>query len=298
VTDAAAIARFTVSADWEAERPLSDAALATYARQGCLLLRGFAAPDLIARFRDEVATMLGLVLRERGLDPAGSALARFDRGLDQLLSADRERVGRIYQAVRKLPSVYGLITAPRVWAVMRQLMATRLPGIYPSGTGVRMDHPGEDTYLSPWHQEYPYNLTSDNAVTLWLPLVDVDGANGCLLMAPGSHGLGALPVRVRDALNARRNANETLEIDDLDAVLARHPAVSVPAAAGDALVFHTFLLHRSQPNRSAATRWTLQARYFDFLNPTAIRHDWVGGMNEGVDFRRYHPELVAGPPDA
>jgi len=199
--------------------------------------------------------------------------------------------------VRKLPSVYGLITAPRVWAVMRQLMATRLPGIYPSGTGVRMDHPGEDTYLSPWHQEYPYNLTSDNAVTLWLPLVDVDGANGCLLMAPGSHGLGALPVRVRDALNARRNANETLEIDDLDAVLARHPAVSVPAAAGDALVFHTFLLHRSQPNRSAATRWTLQARYFDFLNPTAIRHDWVGGMNEGVDFRRYHPELVAGSSD-
>jgi ectoine hydroxylase-related dioxygenase (phytanoyl-CoA dioxygenase family) len=113
-------------------------------------------------------------------------------------------------------------------------------------------------------------------------------------MAPGSHRLGALPVRVRDALNTRRNANETLEIDGLEAALARHPAVSVPAAAGDALVFHTFLLHRSQPNHSAATRWTLQARYFDFLNPTAIRHDWVGGMNEGVDFRTYHPELVAG----
>ena len=80
----------------------------------------------------------------------------------------------------------------------------------------------------------------------------------------------------------------------------RPPAKSGSAAgkgvaAGDALVFHTFLLHRSQPNRSATTRWTLQARYFDFLNPTAIRHDWVGGMNEGVDFRRYHPELIAGP---
>jgi hypothetical protein len=102
-------------------------------------------------------------------------------------------------------------------------------------------------------------------------------------------------VRVHDALNARRNANEAMDVVDLDAALARHPAISVPAAAGDALVFHTFLLHRSQPNRSAATRWTLQARYFDFLNPTAIRHDWVGGMNEGVDFRRYHPELIAGP---
>jgi phytanoyl-CoA dioxygenase PhyH len=291
---AATIARFTVTADWDAERPLPEAALAAYATHGCLRLRGFTTSDLLARFHDEVATMLGLVLSDRGLDPAGSAIARFDRGLDLLLRADRARVGRIYQAVRKLPSVYELITAPRVWAVMRQLMGTRLPGIYPGGTGVRMDHPAEDTYLSPWHQEYPYNLTSDNAVTLWLPLVDVDERNGCLRMAPGSHRLGALPVRVRDALNARRNANEALEIDGLEAVLARHPAVSVPADAGDALVFHTFLLHCSQPNRSAATRWTLQARYFDFLNPTAIRHDWVGGMNEGVDFRRYHPELVAG----
>jgi hypothetical protein len=291
----AASARFTISADWDAERPLTADALDAYAVHGCLLLRGFATPDLLARFRDEAATMIGLVGGELGLDASASALRRFDRGLDLLLAADRARVGRLYLAVRKLPSVYALITAPRVWAVMRQLMGTRLPGIYPGGTGVRMDHPGEDTYLSPWHQEYPYNLTSDNAVTLWLPLVDVDTTNGCLLLAPGSHRLGALPVRVRDALNARRNANEALEIDGLEAVLDRHPALAVPAAAGDALVFHTFLLHRSQPNRSAATRWTLQARYFDFLNPTAIRHDWVGGMNEGVDFRRYHPELVAGP---
>jgi Phytanoyl-CoA dioxygenase (PhyH) len=290
-----AIARFTIGADWDAERPLTADALDAYATHGCLLLRGFAAPDMLARFRDEAATMIGLVGDELGLDAAASSLHRFDRGLDLLLAADRARVGRLYLAVRKLPSVYALITASRVWAVMRQLMGTRLPGIYPGGTGVRMDHPGEDTYLSPWHQEYPYNLTSDNAVTLWLPLVDVDAANGCLLLAPGSHRLGALPVRVRDALNDRRNANEALEIDGLEAALDRHPSLSVPAAAGDALVFHTFLLHRSQPNRSAATRWTLQARYFDFLNPTAIRHDWVGGMNEGVDFRRYHPELVAGP---
>jgi len=295
--DAAAITRITVSADWDAERPLSDAALDAYATEGCLRLRGFTAPDLLARFRDEAATMIALLLAELGLDAAESKVEQFDRGLDLLLAADRPRVGRLYLAVRKLPSVYGLITADRVWAVMRQLMRTRLPGIYPGGTGVRMDHPGEDTYLSPWHQEYPYNLTSDNAVTLWLPLVDVDERNGCLLLAPGSQRLGALPVRVRDALNDRRNANETLEIDGLDALLGRHPAVSVPTVAGDALVFHTFLLHRSQPNHSAATRWTLQARYFDFLNPTAIRHDWVGGMNEGVDFRRYHPELVVGRSD-
>jgi ectoine hydroxylase-related dioxygenase (phytanoyl-CoA dioxygenase family) len=291
--DVGALERVSVRGDWDAERPLDDAALAAYAEHGVLHLRAFAPAALLGAFRDEAATMIRLLLDELGLDARASRVDRFDRGLDLLLAADRARVGRLYNAVRKLPSVYALITAPRVWAVMRQLMATRLPGIYPSGTGVRMDHPGEDTYLSPWHQEYPYNLTSDNAVTLWLPLVDVDETNGCLRLAPGTQRLGALPVRVRDPLNARRNANETLEIAGLDALLARHAASAAPTAAGDALVFHTFLLHCSQPNRSAATRWTLQARYFDFLNPTAIRHDWVGGMNEGVDFRRYHPELVA-----
>src|SRR2546428_801153 len=160
-----------------------------------------------------------------------------------------------------------------------------------------MGPPGEDTYLSPWHQELPYNLASGNAVTLWLPLVDVDELNGCLRLAPGTQRLGALPVRVRDALNERRNANETLEIDGLEAILARHASFPAPTAAGDALVFHTFLLHCPQRNRSGATRGTRRARYFASLTGPAVRHDWVGGMNEGVDFRRYHPELVAGPAD-
>lgn len=290
---------FTVAgADWESARPLPVHARAAYAKHGCLLLKDFAPTGVMTAFWEEARTTIELVAQALGLDIAASGVARFDQGLDLIVKADRARAGRLYHAVRKLPSVQSLITAPRVWAVMRQLMQTRLPGLYPAGTGVRMDHPGEDTYLSPWHQEYPYNLTSDNAVTLWLPLVDVDAVNGCLLVAPGTHRLGALPVVVHDALNTNRNANETIEIANLEHHLRAVTPLSLPARAGDALVFHTYLLHRSQPNRSRATRWTVQARYFDFLNPTAIGRDWVGGMNEGIDFRRYHPELVARPPEA
>ena len=115
-------------------------------------------------------------------------------------------------------------------------------------------------------------------------------------MAPGTQRLGALPVIVRDPLNAGRNANETLEIAGLEGILTPRPTLSIPVSAGDALVFHTYLLHRSQPNRTERTRWTLQARYFDFQNEAAISHDWVGGMNEGVDFRRFHPALEADSP--
>ena len=70
-----AIARFTVEADWDAEHPLSDAARTAYAEHGTLLLRRFAPADLLARFREEAATMIGLTLGELGLDAAASRLA-------------------------------------------------------------------------------------------------------------------------------------------------------------------------------------------------------------------------------
>lgn len=275
--------------------PLSSSDLEKYREYGCLLLRNFIREELRSRFCAEAGKLISLLLNEMGLDASASNITGFDRGLDLLLQTDRKRAGRLYDAMRKLPSVYELISSERVWALMRRLMGTTLPGIYPQGTGVRLDHPNEDEFLSPWHQEYPYNLTSNNAVTLWVPFVDANDMNGCLLGIPSSHRLGALPVRVHDSLNSNRNANRTLEINNLEKILASGEIMSLPAKAGDALAFHTYFLHRSQPNRSGKTRWTLQARYFDFTNPAAVRHDWVGGMNEGNDFRNYHPELEAAP---
>jgi hypothetical protein len=51
------IARFTVEADWDAKRPLPDAARAAYAEHGALLLRRFAPADVIARFREKAASL-------------------------------------------------------------------------------------------------------------------------------------------------------------------------------------------------------------------------------------------------
>jgi hypothetical protein len=52
-----AIARFTVEADWDAERPLPDAARAPYAEHGALLLRRFAPAAVVARFREKAASL-------------------------------------------------------------------------------------------------------------------------------------------------------------------------------------------------------------------------------------------------
>ena len=98
---------------------------------------------------------------------------------------------------------------------------------------------------------------------------------------------------------------------DWDAERPLPDAARAPYAEHGALLLRRFAGRRRRPlpgeSRLAASRTTRSprehtldtagARYFDFLDPAAIRHDRVGGMNEGVDFRRYHPELVAGPTD-
>jgi hypothetical protein len=51
------IARSTVEADRDAERPLPDAARAAYAEHGVLLLRRFAPAEVVARFREKAALL-------------------------------------------------------------------------------------------------------------------------------------------------------------------------------------------------------------------------------------------------
>ncbi len=282
--------------EWDEREPLAGAAMSAFQEHGCLLLRSFFSESEIDLFHSEVEKLLALALDHCGIDVDESPAQGFDRGLDLLLERDRAYVSQLYRAVRKLPSVYAMISAPRVWSLGRQVMRTSMPGIFPEGTGIRMDHPKEERYLFRWHQDYSYNLTSDNGVTLWVPMVDVDDTNGCLRLVPGSHRLGALPVWVHDPLNERSNSADALEIKGLEAILEGSHQISVPMSEGDALVLHTFLLHRSQANRSPRTRWSMQGRYFDFQNAAAVRRGWVSGMNEGADLRSIRPDLCEDPP--
>ena len=106
---------------------------------------------------------------------------------------------------------------------------------YAQGSGIRMDHPGEDVYLSPWRQEYPSHLGSLDMLVVWLPLVPVDEMVGNVLCCPGSHAAGLMPVRLHDPLSARRNGSMATEIVDLDRHLRDYPEMSIDTRPGDAL---------------------------------------------------------------
>lgn len=274
-----------------------DAAVRQYSEDGVVLLPGFLETSVsIAPLWQQIRSVIDICRAECGLPPSDGE--EFDSGLPELVADHRTVAGKVYDAVRKLPAYYALASSEQVLELVGRLMDTDLPGWYSQGSGIRMDHPGEDQFLSPWHQEYPSHLNSLDLLTLWIPLVPVDEIVGSVIFCPGSHGNGLLPVYLDDPLNANRNGSKATEIADLDRYVAEYPETSVDTTPGDIVALHGLTLHRSRPNASMRTRWSIQLRYFNFRDAQGRRMFWTGGMLAGVDLQAVHPEAVIARPDA
>jgi hypothetical protein len=109
-----------------------------------------------------------------------------------------------------------------------------------------------------WHQDNTYGeLSPDNAISVIVPLVDIDERNGCLWMIPGSHheGLVSLPGKVTDEMKRTRGQFD-LGVDD-------RRGVALPMRAGEAVIFHALTLHKSNHNATDEDRLCLFMRYGD-----------------------------------
>jgi len=108
-----------------------------------------------------------------------------------------------------------------------------------------MNKPANQGTVLPWHQDggRQWNLTHDPLVTIWLALDPARRANGCVQVIPGSHRLGLLSEQghlVADEHVARHCRDEDVEFLECE--------------AGEALLLHNFLIHRSGRNETDVPR--------------------------------------------
>ena len=108
-----------------------------------------------------------------------------------------------------------------------------------------------------WHQDNGYGeLEPYNSLTMLTALDDTDESNGCLWIVPASHQRG----QIEPGLNlADKQAEKSIEL-----VVDESTAIPVPMQAGEAIVFHCWMLHKSQGNFSPdRDRRILFLRYAD-----------------------------------
>ena len=116
-----------------------------------------------------------------------------------------------------------------------------------------------------WHQDYGYwyknqFLFPDQMVSIMIALTEANKANGCIQVIRGSHKLGRL------------NHGFAGEQVGADMVMVNHALetmeqVYVEIEPGDALFFHSNLLHRSEANLSDRPRWSIISCYNSLSNP-------------------------------
>ena len=113
------------------------------------------------------------------------------------------------------------------------------------------------------HQDWPSNLGSRNGVTCWIPLQDVDRDLGQLEVVPDSHLFGPLEHKGTPPIIHGRPAEKYFNY------------VPVPMEVGDALFFHTMLVHRSGENITEdRIRWSMHFRYNDASERSFIKRKY------------------------
>lgn len=110
-----------------------------------------------------------------------------------------------------------------------------------------------------WHQDYGYwykneFLFPDQMMSVMVAITVATRENGCLQIIGGSHKMG----RVEHGF-AGEQVGAAQKYVDL--ALKTMPLIYVELEAGDALFFHSNLLHRSAANLSDTARWSLISCY-------------------------------------
>lgn len=265
-----------------------------YQADGAVVVKNVVDPQLIASYRKNLMRLMQTRLNAAAVpsDRCGD----LDGYYRELCAVDENLSGEVILAARDLVEFYQLVSAPRVRNVAEKLVGSEVCQIVHDVCLFRIDPPVVDhPRLFDWHQDYPYNVLSRSAVTLWLPLTDITPEMGPLRVVPRSHG-AIRPVSFRQAFagGGKGMGHKVFELKEMDRALLEASSVEIPDVnAGDGVFFHSCLLHRSGTNRSDRARWVFNVRYGDMLDDAVVQRGWrVVRDRNPYCFREVHPDLT------
>ena len=112
--------------------------------------------------------------------------------------------------------------------------------------------PGRSQPLG-WHQDVGagWGIDQNPIITLWTALDDATKATGCMQIVPGSNQYGII------------NQRHWLKPEDQARYAPAEAVIDLEAEAGEAILLHNFLLHRSGTNSTASARRAFSVTYMD-----------------------------------
>lgn len=211
---------------------------ASFEQNGYLLFKGVLDRDLVLRAKAEAVDELqsqGIVERGGSEPVARPGLTSGDVDDDPLYA---------------LTAYLEIMASDRLKEAID--IAYGEPGYIAPSVGFRYSLPTDATYLTPSHQDHFFIRQTDRFRMIWIPLMDLEIANGGLTIAAGSHRRGVLEhVELPGVLSYgfKDRTQKGVAAENVGGVWS-----SSAMEAGDFLMFHSCAVHRAIPNTSNLVR--------------------------------------------
>jgi hypothetical protein len=225
-----------------ADRPLADV-LAHYAAHGWARLGKIASDEALSALRARADDlMLGRVSYPSLFFQLDAATGRYD---DLTFGKGYEGPSLEYRKIEKLeqdPLFRGWLENLLFERIARACVGEDRVAMYRAVLFAKGARGGSDL---PWHQDAGrfWGLDRDPPLQIWTALDDVPSASGCVEVVSGSH-LRGLATPLGGVVPAK-----LVRGGDADAL-----ALPLPVEAGEALLIHNYLWHRSGANTTGRPR--------------------------------------------
>ncbi len=208
----------------------------TFARDGFFHAKGLLDPAEVARHRAAVDRAVAVRTRDDGRPLAERTPFEQSFTMCQYLWEDFPEVGE-------------LTFHPKVAGLAAELLGAPAIRLW-HDQALYKEAGGRETEM---HQDHPYwPISEDDAITAWIPLVEVGEAMGRMGYVPGSHkgDVTFIDVFRTPGQGKAFQAARSLE------------AQFVTSGPGDVIFHHANTIHAAQPNRSDQVRRVHTAIYF------------------------------------
>jgi hypothetical protein len=232
----------------------------SYKTNGYALLPRFFDPGEIDRIREDAKEIFRSQMRRCGIAAGEASEAEFEAGMFALFAADRAAFINCGKHAQHLIALHRLALDERVVRTLVELgvsfpnISTR-PVLYFNALRLATK---EVYFRLSAHQDWRSMQGSLDSVVVWVPLVRIDRALGALEVIPRSHRGGLLDAAMEDGYGHIRGPVDAESF------------VPIEVEKGDALVFSTFLVHRSGTNVTESIRWSCHFRYNNLDEKTFI----------------------------
>lgn len=238
-------------------KEISSQNIAEFAEKGHTLIKEVLSPDEIAAYRPVIV----------------GAADRYNTEKRKL--AERDTYGKAFLQIMNLwqsdADARKFVLAKRMAKIAADLMGVQNVRLYHDQALFK--EPGGGP--TPWHQDqYYWPIDTNNTITMWMPLIDIDVDMGMLTFASGSYKNGS--VFNFEISDESESAFDNY-VKEHNFPISRAKTLN----AGDATWHRGFTMHHANGNNSNTRREVMTIIYIaDGARVTPYKNDWQKNDNE------------------